>query len=169
MLTAEQARELIDKARASFKMTSDLITQIIHHEAWTPLGYASFTAMWAAEFNDLPLAAEVRAAVVYEMFKAGADALEVSAAVHGIGVATAESLRSQQENGVPAEVASLAPRRHRTVNQRRAYDRHIDLRVTESEYESIAAMAGEAGVTIDKWVMTLITAAWTANDADEAV
>ena len=104
-MNKKQARELLDRARAAFKMTSELVAEIVAEQAWVPLGYPSFTSMWACEFADIPLAVEVRAAVAYEMFAAEATDADVAEALHGVGEETAASLRRQRDCGVPAAAA----------------------------------------------------------------
>ena len=100
------------------------------------------------------------------MLTAGATDSEIADAVAGVGEEIAASLRQQQENGVPAEVASLA-RRRRGPAHRRAYDRHIDIQVTEAEYEAAAALAGDEQ-TVQDWALALVRAAIAADAEAEA-
>lgn len=154
-MNKQQARDLTNQIRDVLTLTGDLLAEVIAAEAWVPLGYDSFTAWWAGELAGVPLAAEMRCAVVYEMFRAGATDADVADAMTGVGEETAASLRQQQENGVPSDAASLRPPRRRPVGERKAYDRHIDIVVTEDEYETIAAIAGPT-LTVHDWALALV-------------
>ena len=61
-----QAQDLTRRIREALTLIADLLAEVIETEAWVPMGYASFTAWWAGELAELPLAAEMRCVVVYE-------------------------------------------------------------------------------------------------------
>jgi hypothetical protein len=82
------------------------IAQIIHDKAWEPLGYNSFTEAWAAQVTDITIAAELRAHVVYQMYREGATPEDVAAAVKYVSRDQAEQFKREMDNGVPAEIAS---------------------------------------------------------------
>jgi hypothetical protein len=167
-MNEQEARQLIDTAKHAWRVTADLLEQIFAEQAWLPLGYDTAPRMWEAEFGDIPLAVAVGNDLAYRLFAAGATDEEVSGAVPGVGTETAASLRQQQDNGVPAVVASRASRRRNPgVNERRAYDRHIDLVVTEEEFEIVAEVADREGKTVVQWSLEAVRRAVNAANGVE--
>jgi hypothetical protein len=97
------ARKLVDEARSGFLTADKAIMEIIRIQAWNALGYRDFTDLFDKEFADVYLAGAARSYVVYEMFNAGRSVEEVADSVPGLGPETAESLKRQKDNGVPAD------------------------------------------------------------------
>ena len=100
---AEQLWQDLRKGLLNIQLT---ITTIISEKAWEPLGYDSFTEAWSARLADVTIAPELRAHVVFEMFREGSTPEEVAAAMKGVGRDSADAFKSQMENGVPAELAT---------------------------------------------------------------
>lgn len=101
------AEELWKKLHSNLLNAQTTIVEIIHARAWEPLGYESFSKAWIDRMSGITIAAEIRPHVVYELLAEGLDPSEVSDAVKGIGVDTAQSLNEQRNAGVPPDMASV--------------------------------------------------------------
>ena len=104
--TSEWAEQLWRDLRSGLLDVQKTIATIIAEKAWEPLGYASFTEAWSSRLADITIAPELRAHVVYEMFREGSTPDGVAAAMKGIGRESAEAFQREMENGVPAELAT---------------------------------------------------------------
>lgn len=104
--TTEWYEQLWQDLRKGMFAMQQTITTIIAEKAWEPLGYDSFTEAWSARLADVTLGSELRAHVVFQMFREGSTPEEVAAAMKGVGRDSADAFKSQMENGVPAELAT---------------------------------------------------------------
>lgn len=104
--TTEWYEQLWQDLRTGLLNIEQNIKTIIAEKAWEPLGYESFTEAWSARLADVTIAPELRAHVVFEMFREGSTPDEVAAAMKGVGRDSADAFKSQMENGVPAELAT---------------------------------------------------------------
>jgi len=100
------AEKLWGELRTGLFSVEKTIAQIIHDKAWEPLGYNSFTEAWSAKLADISIASELRAHVVYEMYREGATEEDVARAVKGVGLDSAEAFKREMENGVPTSLAT---------------------------------------------------------------
>lgn len=62
--------------------------------------------------DGVTIAAAIKAHVIYQMLSEGLTPTEISDTVTGIGLETAEVLKRQRDNGVPADRVTATVRRH---------------------------------------------------------
>lgn len=137
-LSSKQALKLWELLRQHFQNAQRVVEEIIELRAWEPLGYESFSEAWNAQMRDITLATEVRPHVAYQLFAEGLSVDEVARSIKGLGEVSAESLKRQRNNGVPADMALVrehlrqSPRRHSVI--------HLDIGADMLErYQKIAA------------------------------
>lgn len=107
------AEKLWDRLEKGFLDTQNTIIAIIESKAWEPLGYESFSKAWVDRImSKVTVASELRPHVVYQMFSEGLTAEQVADAVKGITTESANELKRQRNNGVPADQATTVVRRH---------------------------------------------------------
>ena len=104
--TSDWAEQLWRDLRTGLLDIQNTIATIIAEKAWEPLGYASFTEAWSARLADITIAPELRAHVVFEMFREGSTPEDVAAAMKGVGRESADAFKREMDNGVPADLAS---------------------------------------------------------------
>lgn len=100
------ARSLWDRLKDAFAQTEKSIAELIAARAWEPLGYSTFAEAWKAEMKDVELASQLRPHIVYQLFDEGMTPEEVAANVKGVGQDGAKALKSNKDNGVPANKAT---------------------------------------------------------------
>ncbi|QFG05126.1 hypothetical protein SEA_DRE3_50 [Gordonia phage Dre3] len=108
MTTKKQADQLWSSLSSALVKAGDAIQKIIQTQAWEPLGYGSFTEAWADRMSGVPLAAELRPYIVYQMFSEGMDDDQVADAIgsgSGVGPASIANFRRERSNGVPPDLA----------------------------------------------------------------
>jgi hypothetical protein len=111
-MTKKQAEALWSELREAFANTERVIIQIIQAKAWEPLGYKSFADAWKSRMAGVRLATDLaRVHVVYAMFNESIPDADLIEAV-GVGDEVLASLRSQFNNGVPADFAQYRVRAH---------------------------------------------------------
>lgn len=139
MISKAKARKLVNTAKVSLNGLYDTLQEIIKTEAWTPLGYGSFTHMYEEEFSGMPLAAEMKAPILYAMIEDGASDFDISKAVPGVGPAKIESARRQQRNGIPADKAYLSPVRAHLRGPKTQFWARAE--ITEEQHKGLDAIA----------------------------
>ncbi len=107
-LSAEAAQELTAQIRACVEQVWVLIEQAFTARAWVALGYPSWDAYCASEFDRsrLRIPREERAEVVASMREIGMSTRAIAAAT-GLSVGTAHAVASGVQNRTPAPVTGL--------------------------------------------------------------
>lgn len=123
-LTQIQAEALFDDLRAGFLNIEVLLRKIIETQAWIPLGYDTFTQAWHDKMRGVRLAQRSTAAVVaFAMLQDGATVEEVIEETQGeVSVRIAKAMEARREQGLPLDVAVLAPLDMEPTTPR---DRHV--------------------------------------------
>lgn len=108
VLSADAARELTDQIRQTLRIGHDLIIQAFRGRAWSALGYQTWDAYCAGEFNEarmVRLDREQRREIVAEMKQAG---MSNRAIASGIGVDYKTVMRDAQlVQDVPVEIRGI--------------------------------------------------------------
>lgn len=125
------AEHLWERLEANLLDTQNTIIAIIDAKAWEPLGYESFSKAWVDRImSRITIASELRPHVVYQMFEEGLTTDQVATIVSGVGKETAEFLKRQKDNDVPAGAAEIIVRKH---NRRKPEKHWITFEVTGDE------------------------------------
>jgi hypothetical protein len=88
------------------------LVQIIEVEAWKP-AYESFFEAWDDRMSSITFGAELRPLIAYQMFNEGRTPEEVAKAIKGVSPDSAQVLKEQLDDGVPAELATTVVRSYR--------------------------------------------------------
>lgn len=139
----QQALKLWSELKQAFARIDLLVPQIIENRAWEPLGYDSFIEAWSAQLGDIDVSKAFLPAVVYAMYDTGATVDEVAYAVHGVGVRTAELIKRQKQNGVPASCATTTVREHQRKPP--GARRHLQVDFGPATFQRLEAVAKRIG------------------------
>lgn len=107
------ADRLWNRVRDSLLGAEKAVIAIIETEAWKPLGYKSFAEAWGKEMDGVTIAAATKAAVIYQLLTEGLTPIEITDTVTRVAPETAEGLKRQKDNGVPADKATTTEVRRR--------------------------------------------------------
>lgn len=164
MTTKKQADQLWSSLSSALVKAGDAIQKIVQARAWEPLGYSSFAEAWADRMSGVPLAAEMRAHVVYQMFADGLDDDQVAEAVgagSGVGPASIANFRRERSNGVPPDLA-----RGRTTHVNEHYRKpprppqFFHVQFDPDEYDGFKALAKKYDLDIQKFTENAIRTAF---------
>lgn len=130
MITANEAKALVNSLRAGLLTLSTTLPKIVETRAWEPLGYVSLVELWRAELGDLDLSGAPRAAAVYALLEAGATDGEVVECVKGVGPVSAARYRLGFAGGMShadaAKLASASSTTEKAAPKRPAHSRPDD-------------------------------------------
>lgn len=149
----EQARKLVEKARKGLVTAEQAIIQIIHEQAWEPLGYQNFAELWAAEFQGRVgiIADSIRPQLIVSLVESGLDTVGISVALAGSGVgpATVETVVRQHGHGVPVDaISTTLVRTH--VRSKPSAPRFVKVEVSCEQYARWNDLAVSNGSTLAK-------------------
>lgn len=157
------AAALFNDLRTSLMNTEKIVTQIVATKAWEPLGYTSLTQAWAEQMHGIRFAGVVQAHLLYAMFEQGATTAEVSAAVHGIGQATADAyLQAYCGHMTPEQAHRHAAAMTRTGSYVQGHYRRPGVRrnsvvmsgFTDDEIHDFKNLAAADGMKLSDWART---------------
>lgn len=168
MTTKKQADQLWSSLTSALTRAGEAIQKIVQNKAWEPLGYASFAEAWADRMSGVPLAAEMRAHVVYQMFSDGLDNDQVADAIgvgSGVGPASIANFRRERSNGVPPDLA-----RGRTTHVQEHYRKpprppqFFHVQFDPDEYDGFKLKAKNHDLDIQKFTEDAIRRAFEGLD-----
>jgi len=101
-----KARRLVEEMRSGLLQAQKATSEFIKGSGWTVLGHETFEKFWVEEMEDITLAAELRAPVVFALFDEGIMPEQVADMVKGVGQRTADRWKQEHDAGAPADQAS---------------------------------------------------------------
>src|SRR6185437_309289 len=101
-----KARRLVEEMRSGLLQAQKATIEFIKGSGWTVLGHETFEKFWVEEMEDITLAAELRAPVVFALFDEGIMPEQVADMVKGVGQRTADRWKQEHDAGAPADQAS---------------------------------------------------------------
>lgn len=116
-ISKEDAQALLDNIRDGLINVEKNLVELVKVRGWEALGYETFSDMWKAELDGLPLArAMSQAHVCWALFAEKMPDEDIQELLGGkIGDKKLKYLREQHDVGVPAELASTTPPRQNSV------------------------------------------------------
>jgi hypothetical protein len=97
------AEKLWIRLQSNFLDMYKTLAEILEVEAWKPT-YDTFTDAYNDKMHNITFAPELLPHIAYKMFDEGSTPEQVAGAVKGIGPKSAETIKRQKDNGVPAEL-----------------------------------------------------------------
>lgn len=122
-ITTAEARRLFGRLRTALLDLDGILTDIIDHKAWEPLGYENLADAWKNELSGVEFNAMNQAAVAYALLDTGSTTPEVAAAIHGVGPEKAQGLAAAYKTGIPVKDAAKAAPRMIGCTRVRSHDR----------------------------------------------